>query len=852
MQEGSKIIVEAGVTFHIFNHSYISGCGNMWLGIDTEEGAILQTEGSVIEGAFIGIDLKHTTSFKCKDMTFIDNYVGIAAGSPFTDNSFIKVSQEGNITGCTFYTDGDLPEPCAGCYYEGGWPANSGGVLYDKGYAAVFMKNTNGLSLGLPSDLNPTNEIKQMRNGVIMFDAEAYISSIYFHDFTGRVPFSIFHSGPLELNQNGIYSERSHGTILKNKIVDIMVGISGLESNDVITENLLDIYNEPGGLADTKGIFEERPQDLTIINNRIINGFEGIHIVDGTRPFNIQLNLFQRQVDRANNHGIYVETTHISGLTLGLIAQNSITIADGDNAYGIGFYDVTGIKAVDNSISFEYIESAGIHNTGLYLVNGTMCVVSHNDISGDPEYNKNEYDILNQNVGIDISDSPLTTLQCNDIENFDANLRISADCHMTDMRSNLIRDGAYGFDFISPAIIGLQDQTGNQWLGDYDSFGAFIDGPDVSKTAQFSQFLVDAFDNGGVFRPDPIGPLDVSGNQWFRHQPGDGIACVGIANPVPPLGARLIDLVRDSIVFNIYNDEMTWMRWASIYDLLLKHDSLLGYTPLDSFFSVQEVLPLGKLMDARQAITSIPDESIEDKLELEEKNQNLLNELVVIDSIITLDPLDKGDWLDLRNLKLDSLYDNHSEWNDIMDVELDSFRLVCEDVLDMLDTLTVSNDIEDLLKSVLIYKCKFILDDSVTSADTSAIINLLELCPWQGGYALGLENALYSRVMDSLSGFTIYPCEEPAPFQITPAPLPVIAGEVIQFYPNPANEVIHIKSRDVIQEIQLIDLTGNEIRRSLPDNTNSQFELENLPSGIYLLNVYHSGLMDTRKIIIIK
>jgi len=157
------------------------------------------------------------------------------------------------------------------------------------------------------------------------------------------------------------------------------------------------------------------------------------------------------------------------------------------------------------------------------------------------------------------------------------------------------------------------------------------------------------------------------------------------------------------------------------------------------------------------------------------------------------------DWVDLRNLKLDSLYDNYINWKEILEDEDESFNLVCEDVLDILDTLTVSNKLEDILKDVLILKGKFLLYDSISTLDTAVVMDYKELCPWQAGYALGIENSLYSRVTDSLAGFNIYPCDEPEPYQINPGPPTVVSGGELQVFPNPAIEGIHIKSPDLIQ-----------------------------------------------------
>jgi len=257
-------------------------------------------------------------------------------------------------------------------------------------------------------------------------------------------------------------------------------------------------------------------------------------------------------------------------------------------------------------------------------------------------------------------------------------------------------------------------------------------------------------------------------------------------------------------------------------------------------------------MQIRYDINHIEGESISDKLELEDKNQILLQDLIYIDSILSLNPMDKGDWLDLRSLKLDSLNDNYINWIVFIDDDNTSFISQCEDALEILDTLTVSNDLEDLLRSALIYKCKYLLTDSLSIIDSTSVVNSIELCPWQGGYALGLENELFSRVTDSLTSFTVYPCEEPLPFQFFPNPNTHASNDQLHIYPNPANDFIQIISPDQIHEIQLIDLTSKMVRQSFSESNNLNIAIEDLPSGVYILNVFHGGLSETNKIVISK
>jgi hypothetical protein len=211
MREGSKIVVED--TFALINGTYLTGCTTMWQGIHTTEHVKLTLIDCTIEMAEFGVKLADQTTFICRNVDFIDNFIGISVGSPFDDNNdFVKVAQEGEITGCQFYTVGYLPDPYPGHYYEE-WPEPDGQVFYHRGFAAVFMKNSIGLTLGSwTAQDTQRNNVYDMRNGVIMLNSQSYISGTDFHDFEGQFPAGL-RIALLRTNQVGIYSNNSVATI---------------------------------------------------------------------------------------------------------------------------------------------------------------------------------------------------------------------------------------------------------------------------------------------------------------------------------------------------------------------------------------------------------------------------------------------------------------------------------------------------------------------------------------------------------------------------------------------------------------------------------------------------------------
>jgi hypothetical protein len=59
----------------------------------------------------------------------------------------------------------------------------------------------------------------------------------------------------------------------------------------------------------------------------------------------------------------------------------------------------------------------------------------------------------------------------------------------------------------------------------------------------------------------------------------------------------------------------------------------------------------------------------------------------------------------------------------------------------------------------------------------------------------------------------------------------------ISVYPNPVDNLLHIRSAGTINELQLTDLSGREVFRSLPGNGNVDLPVTSFHSGIYLLSL---------------
>lgn len=70
----------------------------------------------------------------------------------------------------------------------------------------------------------------------------------------------------------------------------------------------------------------------------------------------------------------------------------------------------------------------------------------------------------------------------------------------------------------------------------------------------------------------------------------------------------------------------------------------------------------------------------------------------------------------------------------------------------------------------------------------------------------------------------------------------------VNAFPNPANTTIQIQSNDVIKHILLYNISGQKVRTINTQQNNSQLDVQQLPSGIYILSVQTASGLSTQKV----
>lgn len=829
MEEKSQILVESHLSIY---NSFLSGCGDMWKGIETTDSeADLFIHNSTIQAAEFAVKLGSQPGFVSFYNRFIDNYVGIViGGDPFEPDEFENQIHRCLIWGCEFFTNTSLPDPYPGQYYYPSWPSTPTEIPYNQGFAAIYMSGTTGANIGYAyAEGADRNKIYQMRNGIILRNSVSDISGTDFYDFEGLIPPTV-EEPILDLNQNSINMYRAFSRIEDNTMDNLMVGIAGNESTNTIFKNNLEISTPSPGYGFTRGITISNPQIITIDNNTITDGYRGIMVENVTTDFLIKSNILDRTLPVVTNYaiGILVRNAKLDDAE-GVINGNQLVLGDALVHTGIHLISVNHIKVQGNTTSF--VDGGGHQTRGILLVSAGNSDVRHNSMYAEAEF------ISPGNAGLETFMSAGNLVFCNSIESFFMDFLIKGPNNMSDIVSNQLKVSDYALFVQTPSMIGTQSHTGNTWPDNpYNDFGAFMSGSDPLTSAFFSRFLVDELEDSD-FMPDPIGPTAVDNGDWFRDEStlaGTKTCLINITIPlIDP--DTLQKLARTTLDFEDYNDQMSWFMKADIFEAMLNYPSLHSNTVLDSLYDAEENTALGQLVTLQNLLSSRFGVQKSQKNSCQDTMYYLSSDVVYIDSILALSPNDSATWLALRDLKVDSLSDKLDQWVTFLDDEYTESMNTYSEIENDLSILTTTNDLEDYLQQALLFKAQYLLGAGFSDTDSSDLVELAELCPWLGGRAISVAQEVYCTLDNNMRIPSADNCPSPSPFVIYRPYHTDVSESLLSIYPNPASESVTVTSPEVMNDVFLTDLNLRQIDSFHPNAEKFTFSVNKLTPANYLI-----------------
>ena len=85
-------------------------------------------------------------------------------------------------------------------------------------------------------------------------------------------------------------------------------------------------------------------------------------------------------------------------------------------------------------------------------------------------------------------------------------------------------------------------------------------------------------------------------------------------------------------------------------------------------------------------------------------------------------------------------------------------------------------------------------------------------------------------------------------FEIT-ALQEVLFRPKVKYYPNPVSTILHIDRLDRYRHVELFDMNGRSVTQINLHPTSISMDMQDYPSGIYILRLFGNGIEDRIKII---
>jgi len=854
---GRKITIRGGGTL-IINQSTITGCNNMWKGIELVDpySVLSLNSESIIDNANIGVEVKSDYAQLISDnVTFTNCVKGISFNEQNLAGYYhcfiqFKNSNQFKITSAGFLPD-YLNQKAHGSIPYCGIEFNLGnyGLGYTTSNSSFYFSNLYRGIVSVNSSLNITNA---------SFDSirvdNFYTSSSNNYPFPRILSAGILSNKkqlpPIDFMTSSLLNV--DGTTSKNMIFrNCSKGIHAISTTSRIAFTYMDKVNTGIMIGNCNSYLKSE-----ILKNEIKARFRGIvgnnnHQASSIKIHDNTVTVFGNSISNKVGIGLY-EVNPGGGNANYEVKYNAIKMT-GD---GIGLH----INYVDGgTFAYNYIEqvanqSAVSTNVGISIDGSKNQKVSCNNIFNvDTTY-------LNT-IGIRVNVSTIDTvnnaaISCNRIDNSGTGIYFGGPSNVN-LATNEMYNNYRGLEIGSNGISGTQFHKGNKWVS-YRDTGAYL----VNQLGyQLSQFTVHTIEkqpiNGYEFHPLK------NDSDWFQVRLGTPEECLRLGGS----SVCFVDTLRDpntnaterliaigEIQSTIFNEETQSQTRLDLFNRLIT-DSSLYYSDqvYSTFYSNYEDEGIGQLSQlVHDYNQNFHYSSIEATL-LAEVNQKF-------DSIeLALTMLNTGN---TDPVILDSLWRHRDQLKRFVYV-------VSQSIAQRWDTNTIRAILAEINNGIFAdgypeRNHRSMNDIYLSSVDT----NFYELeennnlfnkigavayqCPLQGGnsvyqarsYLAQYDNdPLYADQLNCFNVGIYRKGQQEMPSKIV-------------IMPNPANEYVAIKTispEEVISNYSITDYLGKLlVVKQNVISSNVVINTQNFPTGIYLLTVVlNNGKVLTEKLSLI-
>ena len=817
-----------GNTFTLIDMTSVRGCQSLWNGIEVENNATLEIDGSTdqstpgrveIRDATNAVVAKDGSTVMVNNARFQDNVIGItspaSAGSP-ADVNF-------TVTDNIFEGSGFGAMPLAGV------------VPNDLENVLVLQDNVyQNMSFGILST-----------NSSIFSDQESFLNlaSNGINTVSDSDHF-LFQLGLGESSQTPTFDQVPYGIVSRN----VSVGSENNFMKDVFT-----------GYSFRHGTFK----NIQLLNNTIDAESNGMTFTDW-RPIEM---VVDDNTINVNGSSVY-ESGILNNLLVGQLFGEAAVFSNNEiNLQGA----VNGVHSTSSGVVIYQGNTINLLNAqpydGFNMDASFINLMDCNTVVGT--------DANNLQAGFNFALSALNFVNCNATDNMRQGIFINGDNNPTIMQGNSFGDHFHGLQIGDPqindpnfpganlgGITGVQSHHGNTWDGTYSNGTEGAGHYGSQQQILESQHKVDDTDGPNLVTDEPTGqPVSL-----FFIEEGNTFSCPGSCPPpindfndddISETDKRIAD---GTLVPNAFADGQGWTAKRKLYRRLLNDPSLISAAPeITTFYNTEANTTVGKfesLHRSIEALFELDDFTVGQKKTDLQNIRSKAGQLLAVEQQLANDPDPQQEAALLSQQT--TLQQDISTLIDAQTLEngtLKSNRIsTAAQLLATNNAIFTANSYELNQKEYNKVFLEMIVNDQ-SEPDQNQRVTLLgiaSLCPYAEGEAVYQSRALLGDVTTTYDDVAI--CNA------VPRPrieMPENTQVDFMVYPNPSNGYVFVeldKEAHAEGTAKVTNSLGQLLMtQDFAEGTKIVLVLlEDLPSGNYFLNVKTGSKTSTKMFSILK
>lgn len=873
---GAQIIIQSGYSLTIDSLTTISGCDSMWNRIlMQEESRFFMFNNSTIADANAGLEMADYCNVQI-DKSSIVNCVKSVLLPPHPSSGTYSL-QEFSITSSRFGLFNTFKPDYSGQPLHGNKP-NIGIELND-------------LVASIGSLSSDSNWIYNCNIGLLGFRAHLTIQNTYFSQIKKDV-FYQNHIGGTAQVILGDSSQRIASSLDVNPLASQSFGVQYSDRA---------VYSEYASL-----------EVAGCKMNNLVRGIEASQCPTMKKTMIVSNEIY------ANQYGVYLHDN--LGAKLMYVADNKIIVHGDRNSIAV-FLDESTSKNTSN-YKIEY-------NTDIRIIDGSQGILARNlgvaDIScntinqigaGVPPPLSNGIQLsgcnkvlvksnniystysntlgITRGVAVDVSTN--STVTCNYLFNQYYGVYFGGICGGTDFRGNTMHLNFEGLHLNSNAEIGLQINTGNEFIGNFDTTSLANFNGAYNENNGFSGLQASRIDvhvnmgtqnspNEFYFPKIPISNFSFntpvgapyfsngtspSQTDWFVRIAGTPFLCPDYC--ISNITSNIVNnndftyeelIAMDSTQTVDFDPESRSMSNQYLYEKLQENDSLLQSDTLYLTFAASHASTcIGRLHEVGQLVSTAIYDSVYSSFMLQV--DSIIN--IKLDSIELLDSLTFVDHLTDYSMQRESLLSSFEFYSQLFStlenqkqVLVSNFNIQARAINSVITPQETPE-----LNQVLVNEA--LLDLEVNGAITVSLHSanmfaVAQQCPYSGGAAVYQARWYVKKyINDSIDYDDKTTCLTQGIYRITSNASPSTSIENFDFSiaPNPNNGVFELKFSSEIKSTAKIEILNSFHQvvdvMNLPIGSNFySIELEKLKAGVYFAQFSQlPHIRITKKMVLIK